>query len=123
MAKENSLADNLRILGEMVKAKRQREGLSDEQVAEAVGCDKTLICRLELGRHASVGPDMDMLGGVCRWLGLPLAWIMTERDPKPTILKIRDVLVADKTLTPYTRTALYDLMKLAYSTVTVKVQL
>lgn len=74
MADEQDWAD----MGERVKRARVAAGLSQVELADAVGLDRTMVAKVEAGRRRL---DALELARVARRLGLPMRAIVESRPP------------------------------------------
>lgn len=98
-------------LGQMVQAKRVREGLSQRAVAALTGVSGSTISRAECGLGRL---DADNLVRLASWVGL--APDLFAQDGCETLRKIVDTLDEDETLTSASRSRLSELMRSAYAT-------
>jgi transcriptional regulator with XRE-family HTH domain len=112
-------------LGELVRARRKEEQLTQSQVAERIGVSAATLSRLERYALGSPDPDVTTLSKVTRWLGVSLAdLIVTEpgeevqervrinRGNTPALVDAH--LRADRRLDPKTAAALSELFRAAY---------
>ncbi len=56
-------------IGENIKSKREKKGLSQQQLADAVGCARANIAQYELGSKA---PSLAMSKALARFFGCTL---------------------------------------------------
>ena len=67
----------LRAVGDVLRARRQAAGLSQEALAEASGLHRVYISELERGRKAA---SLTALQGISRALGVPLSEIIADAE-------------------------------------------
>jgi len=63
------MPDTKKLVGARLKELRRRTGLTQEQLADAVGLDARHLSRLEVGRHF---PSLDSLDKIATQLNVPL---------------------------------------------------
>lgn len=88
-----------KVLGQLLREKRQELGMSTREVSQATGFDQTTVVRLEQGQY--LNPDPDKLRAIAAALDLNLADVLEMADyPIPTELP---------SMGPYLRTKYRDL--------------
>ena len=68
---------NLRVLGEIIRAERDRRGLSQEALADLAGLSRTHVGEVERGE---VGLSFSTLEAVAGGLGMPLSDVIREYE-------------------------------------------
>jgi transcriptional regulator with XRE-family HTH domain len=78
-----------RALGERIRAARERAGVRQDQLAQAVGLSRTSITNIERGRQ---GVQAYLLARIAEVLGRPAAELIPRPDAEPSIPdKVRDL--------------------------------
>ena len=70
---------NLAVLGEIIRAERDRRGLSQEALADLAGLSRTHVGEVERGE---VGLSFSTLEAVADGLGMPLSDIIREYEQR-----------------------------------------
>lgn len=78
----NAKADFARALGGRIRAARDRAGVKQEQLAQAVGLSRTSITNIERGRQ---GVQVYLLVRIAEVLGRPAAELLPGLAPGPPI--------------------------------------
>lgn len=109
-------------LGEYVRRKREREGLSLRDAAQQTKVSAATLSRIE---NETGIPDSATLARLAQWLNIPLDRVIAGSNPAgdrvvvrkgestPDIIEVH--LRADKSLTPETAKALAEMFRLAYN--------
>lgn len=110
-------------LGERLRAKREKDRLTLQQVSEATGVSVPTLSRIERG--VAKGLNGDTLVAVADWVGVEVEMLKTRTLPAsrqgkagestPDIVALH--LRADKNLDPKTATALANLFRTVYEQV------
>jgi transcriptional regulator with XRE-family HTH domain len=112
-------------LGRAVRRRREQQGLSLRDVADATGVSASTLSRIENGTGK---PDADNIARLAAWLDMPIQRVMHHAargssEPKPVVYYphesmpeiVEAHLRADKHLTPETAKALSELFRVAYA--------
>lgn len=112
-------------LGRAIRRKREEQGMSLRDVADATGVSASTLSRIENGTGK---PDADNIARLTAWLNVPVERIMGGRQlgdedalpvvyfPQETMPDIVEAhLRADRNLTPETAKALSELFRVAYA--------
>lgn len=67
-------------LGERIKKLRQAAGLTQKQVGEKGGFDKTMLSKIE---HHNQNPSLELLRRVARGIGCSVVDLLDEEDKRP----------------------------------------
>ncbi|MEO6390806.1 MAG: helix-turn-helix domain-containing protein [Pyrinomonadaceae bacterium] len=121
--KDDGLVNTLE-LGRAIRRKREAEGLSLRDVADATDVSASTLSRIENGTGK---PEADNIARLTAWLDVPMERIMGTRrressdaarvvyfphEPMPEIVEAH--LRADRNLTPDTARALSEMFRVAY---------
>ena len=83
---------NLKILGERIRACREKGGLKQADIAHALQISAQAVSKWERGENA---PDLDVLLDLCKLLGVTSDWLLgrfeTDRDTFPATVFCSDV--------------------------------